>query len=203
VQTVFNHFASKEELFFADRAPWVDGPAEAIRSREPHVLPLTALRRHFVELVRAYVLAAASDEHRGLIAVLEASPTLCVYERELHHEAVTKLAGALAEAVCDGGDSGESERCQPGSVSLAASLTASVWLAAIRAVLLEQRSAPPTNADAATVEGVVEVTERILKELERGRLLRPLFGRTITSGADIADPAVLTGQSRTPRAAAS
>src|SRR4051812_6344987 len=33
VQTVFNHFASKEELFFADRAAWVDGPAAAVRDR--------------------------------------------------------------------------------------------------------------------------------------------------------------------------
>ena len=32
VQTVFNHFATKEELFFADRADWVDGAAEAVRS---------------------------------------------------------------------------------------------------------------------------------------------------------------------------
>ena len=39
VQTVFNHFATKEELFFDGRTSWVDGPAEAVRSREPSVPP--------------------------------------------------------------------------------------------------------------------------------------------------------------------
>ena len=29
VQTVFNHFATKEELFFDGRVPWVEGPADA------------------------------------------------------------------------------------------------------------------------------------------------------------------------------
>ena len=37
VQTVFNHFASKEELFFADRAEWVEAPANAVRTRAPGV----------------------------------------------------------------------------------------------------------------------------------------------------------------------
>ena len=30
VQTVFNHFATKEDLFFDGRAPWVDGLAAAV-----------------------------------------------------------------------------------------------------------------------------------------------------------------------------
>jgi len=35
VQTVFNHFATKEELFFDGRTPWVEGPAAAVRTRRP------------------------------------------------------------------------------------------------------------------------------------------------------------------------
>jgi AcrR family transcriptional regulator len=35
VQTVFNHFATKEELFFDGRAPWVDGVANAVLDRAP------------------------------------------------------------------------------------------------------------------------------------------------------------------------
>ena len=46
VQTVFNHFATKEELFFDDRADWVDGAAAAVRSRPEGVAPLAALRAH-------------------------------------------------------------------------------------------------------------------------------------------------------------
>ncbi|WP_324275584.1 helix-turn-helix domain-containing protein [Blastococcus brunescens] len=49
VQTIFNHFATKEELFFDGRIPWVDGPADAVRRRPPGTSPLTALRRHLVE----------------------------------------------------------------------------------------------------------------------------------------------------------
>src|SRR3712207_4046239 len=44
VQTVFNHFATKEELFFTGRTHWVDGPAQAVRSRPDGVPPLAALR---------------------------------------------------------------------------------------------------------------------------------------------------------------
>ena len=44
VQTVFNHFATKEELFYDGRTPWVDGLANAVRARTPSVAPLTALR---------------------------------------------------------------------------------------------------------------------------------------------------------------
>src|SRR6201747_922063 len=55
VQTVFNHFATKEELFFDGRTPWVEGPAMAVRSRAAHVAPLTALRTYLVDLVHARV----------------------------------------------------------------------------------------------------------------------------------------------------
>src|SRR4051794_20831175 len=46
VQTIFNHFTSKEELFFDGRVDWVSGPADAIRRRDPAVPPLTALREY-------------------------------------------------------------------------------------------------------------------------------------------------------------
>ena len=49
VQTVFNHFATKEELFFDGRTPWVDGPARAVRTREAGVSPLVALRAYLVD----------------------------------------------------------------------------------------------------------------------------------------------------------
>src|ERR1700712_1873599 len=51
VQTVFNHFATKEDLFFDGRIPWVEGPARAVRSRPAGVAPLTALRGYIVDLV--------------------------------------------------------------------------------------------------------------------------------------------------------
>jgi AcrR family transcriptional regulator len=56
VQTVFNHFTRKEELFFDGRAGWVSGPADAVRARRPDVPPLIALRD--------FLIPAAADAVR-------------------------------------------------------------------------------------------------------------------------------------------
>ena len=98
VQTVFNHFATKEELFFTERTPWVEGPADAVRSRDAETGPLTALRAHLLELVEAYMQRASTTGHRRLMATLEASPALRAHERLLHQEAETRLSEALLEA---------------------------------------------------------------------------------------------------------
>ena len=131
VQTVFNHFATKEELFFADRAEWVDGAAAAVRSRPRDVAPLTALRTHFMGTVRRYLRALAEPEVRAMVATLDASPALSAYERELHHESVQRLTAAIIEAYPEGNSAVTGA---PPSVTLrtSASLTASVWLAAVR-----------------------------------------------------------------------
>src|SRR5215218_3583552 len=51
VQTVFNHFPTKEDLFFDGHTPWVEGAAEAVRSRPPGTAPLDAPHAHLVERV--------------------------------------------------------------------------------------------------------------------------------------------------------
>src|SRR3954453_11494136 len=81
VQTVFNHFASKEELFFDGRVPWVTGPAEAVQDRGGECA-LEALRRYLVETTRTLVEAHGSPERRRQMQTLEGSPTLLSYERE-------------------------------------------------------------------------------------------------------------------------
>src|SRR3954466_6249510 len=98
VQTVFNHFPTKEELFFDGRTHWVDGPAEAVRTRGPGESPLAALRATLVDLVGEGVGSHRSADRRRYIARLEASDSLCSYERELLHQAETKLRAALLEA---------------------------------------------------------------------------------------------------------
>src|SRR3712207_4385877 len=113
VQTVFNHFSSKEELFFSDRAEWVEGPARAVRDRAPGVRPKDALRDHLVGTVEGYVRAAiACPSHRRMIEVLDSTPSLLAYELTLHDQAVSGLGRALAEAWgCD--EENSADCCPP------------------------------------------------------------------------------------------
>src|SRR4051812_49813417 len=70
VQTVFNHFPTKEELFFDERTPWVDGPAEAVRSRRPDRDPLAVLRGPTLQRVPEAAQGTHSEERRGYPAAL-------------------------------------------------------------------------------------------------------------------------------------
>jgi AcrR family transcriptional regulator len=161
VQTVFNHFASKEELFFDDRAEWVEGPARAVWARADGVRPKEALRRHLVGAVEGYVRAAvACPNHRRMIELLANTPALLTYERTLHEQAVLGLGEALAEAWgCHDDPSGA---CGP----VLAEVTASVWMAAVRSIITDMRSTPPTIGDDSAILRTVELTDRVLADLD-------------------------------------
>jgi AcrR family transcriptional regulator len=138
VQTVFNHFTTKEELFFDGRVPWVDGPAEAVRSRGASVPPLTALRGYLVELAGSLVSSMAIEERRRYVATLEASETLRTHERELIFEAERRLSSALYEAWTDpAATDGHPAAADPDT---AAPLTAAIWLSALRVLVIGQRA---------------------------------------------------------------
>jgi AcrR family transcriptional regulator len=156
VQTVFNHFASKEELFFDARAEWVDGPATAVRDRAPGTPVTTALRRHLVASVEGFARAYSDPHHRRMMDVLLSTPALLTYERNLHEETVAKLAAELAAAF-DAGDHA--------STPVWAEIMASVWMAAVRTVVVDLRSATET-IDAAAAQAAVELVDRVLRDLE-------------------------------------
>jgi AcrR family transcriptional regulator len=162
VQTVFNHFSTKEELFFADRADWVSGAADAVRTRPRDVAPLTALREHFLSTIRAYLRALEDPEMRAVVATLDASPALSAYERELHNESVRLLAAALVEACAE-------QSSTTASIELRtwASLTASMWLAAVRGLLIEQRTELADAERSADATLAVErLADQVLRTLE-------------------------------------
>jgi AcrR family transcriptional regulator len=166
VQTVFNHFATKEELFFADRADWVGAAAIAVRQRPRGVAPLTALRDHLVSSVRCYLRGLQEPEIRLMIETLDASPALRSYERELHHESVRLLSEALIEAFPEGNSAVTGA---PPSVTLrtSASLTASLWLAAFRALVIDQRAELTAAVGLAEATTAIErVAEQVLRQLE-------------------------------------
>ena len=159
VQTVFNHFATKEELFFEGRTPWVDGPALAIRSRAAHVAPLTALRTYLVRLVETRVSGRSEEEHQRYLAVLEGSEALVIRERRLVREAETRLAAALADAWHGQGD--------PAAVETAAQLTAATWTAAIRVIVIDRRISDPTGTDTQALAAELgALTDVVLRQLE-------------------------------------
>jgi AcrR family transcriptional regulator len=184
VQTVFNHFTTKEELFFDGRVPWVDGPAQAVRSRPPSVPPLTALRNHLVELVGSLVRSMSTPERRCYVRTLEASETLRAYEGELVIETQRRLTVALLEAWTDGAAAGTHPA--PADPAMAASLTAAVWVSAAKVLVLEQR--PRVNAGASPEELAVRVealAAKVLGQFEANAAL--------TQGAVTAEQPAHTG----------
>ena len=166
VQTVFNHFATKEELFFDGRAGWVDAAAAAVRDRAEGVTPLAALREHLMSTVTWYLDALTDPEFRAGVATLEASQALCAHERELHHESVIRLSEALA-ATSDS-DSGT-------VVSrIAATLIAATWMGAMRALLIEQRAVLLEGAGSPDLTAAVtQLAARVLEQFEGNLDLGP------------------------------
>ena len=161
VQTVFNHFATKEELFFDGRTPWVDAPAEAVRRREPSVAPLSALRTYLVDAVAELVGSMRCPERRRYLATLEASDSLRSYERELVHQSEVHLRQALLEAWS------AEDAVAPADPEAAATLIAAIWLAAGRSLVVGQRPRVNGGADPdLTAATVMDVADRLLREME-------------------------------------
>jgi AcrR family transcriptional regulator len=163
VQTVFNHFPTKEELFFDGRTPWVDGPAEAVRTRGPGESPLAALRATLVDLVGEGVGSHRSADQRRYIARLESSDSLCSYERELLHQAETKLRAALLEAFTD------DPAAAPSDPEFTALVVAAVWIATSRALVIGRRPQLARGADPEqSAAAAMATADRVLREMERG-----------------------------------
>jgi AcrR family transcriptional regulator len=163
VQTVFNHFATKEELFWSGRSPWVAGPATAVRDRAPGVAALAALREHLAASTGCFVEGLATPEGRGTAAALERSPALRAAERELHHEAELLLRAALEEAWTGPG----AEHPAPADPRLAAGTVAATWLATTRTLVTTLRDPLPDPGDVpALARRARALTDRLLTGLQ-------------------------------------
>jgi AcrR family transcriptional regulator len=154
VQTVFNHFATKEDLFFDGRVPWVDGVAAAVRDRAPGIGPLSALRAHLLEFMSFQLSSLTCPDERRYRDTLGASETLRTYERTLVFEAEHRLAGALLDAWRTPVEDGEPTPVDP---AITAPLTAAIWLAAVRVLIVENRLRVAEGLEATEVACTVEV----------------------------------------------
>jgi AcrR family transcriptional regulator len=176
VQTVFNHFATKDELFWSDRTPWVDSPALAVRERPRGVPALAALREHLVEAVGSYLEGLATETGRRMVGTLAASPALQAAERELHFECEGRLRAALADAWADPAP-GEPV---PPSPRTTAGLVAATWLATTRVLVTDPREAlPPAEEIAAQADAARRLARRLL-----GRYEADLTEHVLDSGVE-------------------
>lgn len=162
VQTVFNHFTTKEELFFDGRTPWVDGPADAVRTRDRSVPPLVALREYLVEEIGHLLGSFVTAERQAYLATVGASGLLRARERELVHEAEQRLGDALAEAWTADDAVGA-----PDDPAAAAPITAAVWLSAARVLLVEQRPALQAGVEPdRAAQATMAFADRLLGQME-------------------------------------
>jgi len=166
VQTVFNHFATKEELFFDGRTPWVEGAAAAVQDRPAEIAPLRALREFLVESVRSLANAHSSVERRQYLETIQASPALRSRERELVHEAECRLTEALTETWSADADG----MPVPGDPATSAAITAASWLSIARVLLVRQRDVLGENGAAAqaAAEQIASIADELFDRLESG-----------------------------------
>ncbi|MFF0775157.1 TetR/AcrR family transcriptional regulator [Nonomuraea wenchangensis] len=98
VNTVFNYFGTKEDLFADRQEVAVDLPARVLREREPGESVVRAFRRDFLDAIAGrdwrYGLNQGADVFAGIVA---ASPALVARMRELQEQRETALTRALAD----------------------------------------------------------------------------------------------------------
>lgn len=98
VQTVFNHFSTKEELYFADRARWVDCPARAVTARRPGTGAMATVQSWLCHHVLAYPTLMERSARQNYVENLMASPALRMHEQELIRRCERLLSRALVQA---------------------------------------------------------------------------------------------------------
>ncbi|SDP24073.1 transcriptional regulator, TetR family [Klenkia soli] len=94
VQTLFNHAASKEALFFLGRVPFADAltrPAES--GEETWEDTLVA---HLTHLSIGYLRSLDDPDNLAMAAQIESTPVLLRYERSLHTQVEGELAVVIA-----------------------------------------------------------------------------------------------------------
>lgn len=97
VQTVFNHFPTKEDLFFQERGSYVTLPSQAVRNRRDGDSIAQALARGYLRLLDDYDGAGLLTRSIDYQRTLDSSPTLRNRELELRREREDLLAATLAD----------------------------------------------------------------------------------------------------------
>jgi AcrR family transcriptional regulator len=97
VNTVFNYFATKEELFFDRGSEVAEASSRIVRERKRGESAVAALRRSFRKAVKGETTLLLSRGIERFLATIEASPALKARARILFEESEQRLAATLAE----------------------------------------------------------------------------------------------------------
>ncbi|MFC9690843.1 TetR/AcrR family transcriptional regulator [Kribbella sp. NPDC056951] len=92
VQTVFNHFPTKEDLLFDEEGWWV-GPARAVHESTDD--PLDVLEAHYLASTRERLEVGHLATWKQFVRTIEMSPSLLARRRLYSDELVRFLARAL------------------------------------------------------------------------------------------------------------
>ncbi|GHE11749.1 TetR/AcrR family transcriptional regulator [Klenkia taihuensis] len=131
VQTVFNHYPTKEDLYFAGRAPWVEGPARAVVHRAPGTGAVATAHAWITRHVLAVPGLLRRPTGAAFAAGTLASPSLRVHQRELLRDGEDRLARALRATWVE--QVGEED-----GIGLVAALSSALLLTTGRVALGEQ-----------------------------------------------------------------
>ncbi|MBG0817752.1 TetR/AcrR family transcriptional regulator [Planomonospora sp. ID82291] len=98
VNTVFNYFATKEDLLL-DRSPEVEGLlARIVRERGPGESVLAAVRRDFLDaLETGHYRYGFHEGGDGFVRMIETTPSLAARVREMNEARERLMAEAIAE----------------------------------------------------------------------------------------------------------
>ena len=96
VQTVFNHFPAKEDLFF-DEQGWWRGPARAIREAPAGADPMDVLEAYYLAEIRERLEVGHLATWKQFVHTIDGSPALQARRRLNVEELETSLAEALNE----------------------------------------------------------------------------------------------------------
>lgn len=151
VQTVFNHFPTKEDLFF-DETGWWQGPAEAVRAAPVGEPVVESLRRHYLTAVRQRHDSGQLATWRRFWRTIDASQALRSRQRSDAQQMENLLVNAL--------------RDRPRPVpELTARLIAAQYAAAQKVLELELARLLPEEADAAECARATEKLEAAIDEV--------------------------------------
>jgi AcrR family transcriptional regulator len=174
VQTVFNHFESKEALFFDGRTPWVERLATGVSQRPAGSDPVSALRSLLESYGVQFMEEEARPENRGFVAALEKAPSLQARERTLVQETGVRIAAVLSEAFVQG-DWPAAPTADRALATVLGRLVADTFLAACRVLVLENRRRVLEPGAAASGDlAIAATTQATLAALEQG--MRELAG---------------------------